>query len=337
VQPQQRQVVDIHYAVSERTSYTIDVPPRCSDRDGGNVLLKGALANGNGGGIYEVRFGDRVARVGVTGTYQMAVQPGTHDLIVVHGSINGQVSNDFVADQVFVQRDLAVAAATTANVDFANAQDVQSFNVTIGGGTQRFAGTTLYSKGGTTAVLVNDNTSQFETEALDASQAVTGDVYDQVMAAAGTGQTAITSIATATPAAETFTAPAPLGGASSMAMAAPYPRITTTWPAYPDAVGYTWTATQQPPFASCGNALCNVTWAGVLSAGVIGAMPTYTMPDLSQIPGWTATLQFVAATQVSGNVQAETSSAGVGDFPPVTPPAVGTQRAFLRSDYTVTP
>jgi len=333
-QAQQRQVTDIHFSIAERTSYTIDVPPRCSDRDTGNVLLKGTISNANGGGVYVVRFGDRFVQAGVTGNYQMPVQPGTHDLIVAHGMLTA-IGNDFVADQVFVQRDLAVAAATTANVDWNNAADVQSFAVTGTG--LRLAATTLYSKGGTTAVLVNDTTSQFETEATAAAQSVAGDIYDQVMAAGSNGQTGITTLATTTPAAETFTAPTPLGGATSTTMATPYPRITTTWAAYANAIGYVWTATQQPGFVTCGNTPCTATWTGVLSAGVIGAMPTYTMPDLSAIPGWNTALQFVAATQVAGSVQAMTSSAGGTDFPPATPPAVGTQRTFVRSDYTVTP
>ena len=50
-----------------------------------------------------------------------------------------------------------------------------------------------------------------------------------------------------------------------------------------------------------------------------------------------ASLVIVAGTQVAGNVQAATSTVGAQDFPPISPPPVGAQRVFVRSDYTVTP
>ena len=335
-QPQQRQVSDLHFSVNERTSYTIDLPPRCTDRDNGAVLLKGSLANAPGGGTYVVRFGDRSVQTNFMNAYSLPVQPGTHDLVVVHGSF--QIGNDFIADSAYVQRNLTVGGPTTANVDWDNAADVQTFGAGFTGNAQHYAGTTLYTKGGTTAPLVADSNPDFEIEGLDPNEQTTGDVYDIVMAASGLGQTVATSVATDTPIDDTFTAPTPLGGATSTVAATPYPIITTTWAAYANAVGYTWTATQQPSFIVCGNNMqCTISWEATLSAGVIGAMPSYSMPDLSQLTGWAPALQFVTGTQTAGTVQAMTSSVGAGDFPAATPPALGTARAFARSAYTVTP
>jgi hypothetical protein len=65
-------------------------------------------------------------------------------------------------------------------------------------------------------------------------------------------------------------------------------------------------------------------------------MPSYTMPDLSHLPGWSQALQFVAGTMATGGVTAMTSSAGAMDFPP-SPPAAGTKRVFAHSTFTVTP
>ena len=74
-----------------------------------------------------------------------------------------------------------------------------------------------------------------------------------------------------------------------------------------------------------------------MAPGVIGMMPTYTMPDLSALTGWNAALQLVPGVLAGGSVSAQTSSAGAADFPPPAPPADGTLRVFVRSDYTVTP
>ena len=42
-------------------------------------------------------------------------------------------------------------------------------------------------------------------------------------------------------------------------------------------------------------------------------------------------------TQVVGGVTALTSNLGAADFPTVTPPVNGTKRAFVRTDFAVTP
>jgi hypothetical protein len=60
------------------------------------------------------------------------------------------------------------------------------------------------------------------------------------------------------------------------------------------------------------------------------------MPELAAVAGWTPAFELVTGSQVFGSVTAQTSSAGAGDFPPGTP-AAGTQRTFVRADFTVTP
>ncbi|HEX3758942.1 MAG TPA: hypothetical protein VHW23_09560 [Kofleriaceae bacterium] len=116
----------------------------------------------------------------------------------------------------------------------------------------------------------------------------------------------------------------------------PYPIFTSTWPAYANAVGYTWTLAQTPPVATCGGAACTITWTASLSPGAVGAMPSYTMPDLSQLPGWSTALAFATGTMATGEVTAMTSTAGAMDFPSK-PPAAGTKRVFAHSTFPVTP
>jgi hypothetical protein len=113
--------------------------------------------------------------------------------------------------------------------------------------------------------------------------------------------------------------------------------VMTSWAAYAGAVGYGWGVNQTPTLQQCGTTPCTVTWTAALSPGVLGSMPTYTMPDLSALAGWSAGLQLQPGIPVGGAVQAMTSSVGPSDFPQVTPPAAGTQRVFARADYTLTP
>jgi hypothetical protein len=102
-----------------------------------------------------------------------------------------------------------------------------------------------------------------------------------------------------------------------------------------------WSLAQTPApaaAAACGAPACTITWSATISPGAAGATPTYTMPDLSGLPGWNKALQLVAGMKVNadGVVTAMTSSAGAPDFPP-NPPAAGTKRVFAHSKFTVTP
>jgi hypothetical protein len=216
----------------------------------------------------------------------------------------------------------------------------QAFNVNIvlPNNGRAVATTMLYSAGGTTSTL-NRTSQSFESDALADTQGVSGDVYDQQIAVSANGQTGIVTNATATPGDQTYTAPTPLGGATSQVTGTtPYPIIHTTWSAYPSTIGYVWNATQTQTPQQCGtNASCAVVWTSILSPGVTGGSPGYTMPDFSTLAGWSNNLAFVAGTMVTGYAEAGTSSGGAGDFPPVTPPPAGTHRTYVRSAFTVTP
>jgi hypothetical protein len=94
---------------------------------------------------------------------------------------------------------------------------------------------------------------------------------------------------------------------------------------------------QAPPTAGCsGFGACTITWSAWLSPGVVGSSPSYTMPDLSRVPGWSHPMELVAGTVASGDVTAITSSAGVTDFPLDTP-AAGTQRVLAHTLLSITP
>jgi hypothetical protein len=307
--------------------------------------VTGTVSNrGTGGGRYAVSLGGgRAANVSATtGAYTANVVPGTYDLVVTHAPSTGTGGGgDSIVDQVFVQRGLVVSAAMTADVDFSKAVAPQTFpvTVTVTGTPNVTTTTTLYAGGGTTTSLVRDSNTPFETNALDSTQAAGTDVYDQSITVAGASDTATVSNATSTPAAQTFVAPAAVGGAlATVAAATPYPQIKTTWTAYPSAVGYRVTGTQALTGTPCGAgvAACAVNWNATLSAAWLGTAAEYQMPDLSALTGWNAAFQPVTGTMVSGGVEASTSSAGASDFP-FGRPVAGTQRTRSTARFAVTP
>jgi hypothetical protein len=360
-----RDVVEYHFATAERTSLTDDILDRCTDRIA-RVELSGIISpfpppNQT---TYRVAYSDTADFIDrPTGKYTLLVAPGTHDLLVLHGSERG-TPGDFLVDAAVVQRNVAINAATpTMNANGGNATPTSnklSISVSVPGKTLISAETTttLLTANGTAVALahVTDKT-KLATTALQGTQVAAGDVYDQrVTVEFVKGQAVTSTTALATPGnVPITTAPTPLGAATTTSAATmPYPMYKTTWPAYAGAIGYTWTLVQPPPtpppppttppppMAGCGsNIPCTITWTARVSPGAVGAMPSYTMPDLSQLPGWSTAFQFVPGTVAgakanpTGEVTAMTSSAGAQDFPPG-PPAAGTKRVFAHS-VTATP
>lgn len=332
---QQRSVTSAHFAVGERTDVTLDVPARCSDRQGAGVTLSGNVANRPSGGVLVVQFGGRSTFVGSqTGNFTMQVPPGTRDLIITHAVPEG--NGDFYVDETVVERDLAVTANATHDIDFSTSASIDFYTVDASAAPTNarvVASTTLYTASGTTASLVRE-AQNWETDALAAVQMRTSDVYDESIAVIQVGSSALLTHATSAPADQAYVAPAPLGLAmTTVPTKMPYTTLMTTWPAYPEAVGYLWNATQQ---SSCsGNLACTTVWSAYLSPGVTGASPAYVMPDLSALAGWKDAFQ-LGTTAITGSVTAITSSAGAADFPTGVPVA-GTDRVFVRSEYGITP
>lgn len=341
--PDVRVVQVARFAVAERASLTITVPAACTDRVS-RVALTGTVTTPAPGGGTLVQFGAASGLVNATtGAYRILTAPGTHDLFALHGAGAGNGTGSIAADLIAVDRGVAVAGATTHDLDFTTAKPPQTYPVTVtSAGTSKVtASTVLYSAGATSVGLVTSTNPPYTSSALAASQMTSGDLYAQIVTITGSGQTAVLTNVTATPAAESVTEPAALGGATaSVPTTMPYPEIKTTWNGYANAVGYAWQASQQLPVAQCGAGAqgpCQVRWTALLSPGVLGASPQYQMPDLSQLPGWTTKLQLVSGVNATGAVEAETSSAGAGDFPPASPAAAGTQRVQVAAAYTATP
>jgi hypothetical protein len=337
---QLRTVTTANFAVAERTELTFDVPARCSDRGGMNVVLSGTVANRPPTGVVAVQFGSRSAFVGTTsGTFSLPTPPGTHDLIVTH--IVPEGNGEFYVDEALAIRDVAVTGTTTRSIDFAAAEPTAYYPVDASSPNLQariLATTTLYTGNATQAGLVRESVN-CETQSLAQGQMRTTDVYDQAIAVTVAGSSATVTNATNAPGAQTYVAPQPLGAVTSMITSKmPYPIVTTSWPAYGSSVGYIWNATQQLPGQQCGgNGLaCTIVWAAYTSPGVTGTMPAYVMPDLTTVMGWSPSFQFAGNAQIVGGVTAETSSAGAGDFPPGTPTS-GTKRVFVRTDYGVMP
>jgi len=336
-----RDIVEYQFAVAERTELTDDILARCTDRLT-YVSLTGNVANRAATGTYRVAYNGGVVFIDrTTGNYEMLVLPGTHDLIVVHGSDRGTAS-DFLVDGAIVQRDVAVTATTTLNFSGNTTTATQPLTVTVPGTPISSDTTTnLFTGNGTSIALARLSKPTLESMALSAGQAAASDLYEQRLGVETVaGQAVTVANITATPAAIAFPSPAPPpAGATTTTSAAtmPYPMFKSTWATYASAVGYVWTLAQTPPGASCmGFTNCTITWTAALSPGAIGASPSYTMPDLSHLPGWSKAFRFVGGTTATGEVTAITSSAGATDFP-IGQPAAGTDRVFAHSLFSVTP
>jgi hypothetical protein len=341
-----RNVVEYHFAVAERTSWTGDILTRCTDRIT-YVELSGNIVNplrGTNSGNYRVAYNGTVVFVNktpTTATYAMLVPPGTHDLLVLHVT-DRNTPGDLLADGAIVQRNVAVTAAMTRDVDVQAAVPTRQLTFSLpasGAPMSSETATDLSTANGTVVRLAGLTQTPLVSPALATSQVAAGDLYDQRATVEFVKDQAVTiTTATTTPAnVPIATAPTPLGATTTTSAATmPYPRYRSTWPGYAGAVGYTWTLAQTPPAAGCGGSACSITWTASVSPGAAGAMPSYTMPDLSNLPGWSQALQFVAGTMATGDVTAMTSNAGAMDFPPQ-PPVAGTQRVFAHSTFTVTP
>jgi hypothetical protein len=335
---QLRTVTLAQFAVGERTELAFDVPARSTDRGGDTVMLTGTVQNRPLGGFSFVQFGDRTAFVGtVSGNFTLQTPPGTHDLVVAHAIPQG--NGEFFVDETVVARDVAITGATNRTIDFSAAVPTQSFPVEVDVNSfevRVVASTTLYTENGTALGTVRESQG-WDSIALADAQMRAGDVYDQAIELAVPGRGVTVTNATSTPGAQTFV-PVPLldSPSSTVVTRMPYPIIETTWPAYADSVGYAWNATQQLGYQQCGNQACTVVWTAYLSPGVTGTMPGFRMPALADLPGWKRAFELADNVQAVGSVTAMTSSAGAGDFPPGTPTA-GTQRAFVRADFAVTP
>jgi hypothetical protein len=334
-----RDVVEYHFAVAERTSLTEDVLTRCTDRIK-YVQLSGNISNRPTTGTYRVAYnGNAVFIDRTTGNYVMLVEPGTHDLLILHGS-DRQTTGDFLIDAAIVQRNVAVNADMTVNVNGSTATQTRGLSISVPGGAISSETTTnLFTANGTEVSMAHLTKAPLASTALAASQAAATDVYDQrATVELVAGQAVTSTTASTTPANVSITAQAPLGAAKTTSAATtPYAMFTSTWPGYTGAVGYIWTLSQTPPAAACVNApACTITWTAWISPGAVGAMPSHTMPDLSPVPSWSKALQLVAGTMATGDVTAMTSSAGAMDFPP-DPPVAGTKRVFAHSTFTVMP
>lgn len=314
-----RQVSILSFAIGDRTSLAVDVPPRCSDPQG-LVTLHGQVANGNLLDSYVVRWGDRQAAVN-NGQYTMQVPPGTHDLVLLEASTI--TIGDPQPAAAFVKRAVAVTAATQVDLDAGDVEDLQTFEVS-----DSKAVTTLYANG-TVAPLAAQTIAS-----LAADQMAAGDVYDLQLSVTSGSAVATRTFATDQPG-DLAWVDVPALGTVTTAVAAtqPYPQLASTWAMYPEASGYTWAAAQT---ATNGQGSAQVVWTAQLSASVLGTTPSFEMPDFSQLAGWNPALQLVAGKAVAGGVQAQISSV-MGDFPPALPPALGTRRTMASTTFAISP
>ena len=322
------------FGVTEKTTLSLTAPSTCTDRGTAPVTLTVNASNLPAAATqYIATFAGTTGTLAAgtasgTGTVALQVTPGKRDLVLVHNAntvTSGAGSTDVIADQAAITRSVNVTGDMTVAVDFSTAAATQTFPVTATGKVTVTA--TLSTSDGSSVKLVNDTTTPYEANALAASQGATTDLYELQMSSSTTGATAFVQTWSDAMAAQAYTAPTPLGVvAASEVATTPYPILSTTWQAYADALYYKWTANQ-----------ATLAWSATLSPDYVGAIPTYQMPDLSAIPGWSQDLQLAFGTAVTGKVFALTSSAGATDLPFVGRPLAGTLRTEVTNAFSVTP
>jgi hypothetical protein len=315
-----------YFTVAEKKSLTETIPNGCTDRTM-NVGVTGTTSNLGGGGTAAFRadYATASRALMTNGNWGLEGPPGPHDLFLTHGAI---VGTGAVVDKVV--RTTATGPQTGIALDYSTAVTADTATATVPTGAA--ATSTLYSAGGTQVTLALGGTTLV---GLHSTQAMTGDIYQLSSTTRGQGSTETSEIWATTVAAQTFTAPAGLGGATSTVTGTtPYPIIKTTWNPYTSAVGYAWDARQGAGGTAAGSPL---QWTAILGPGYVGAMPAFQMPDLSMLTGWSASFQPVTGQMVTGTALAETSSAGAADFPTVNPAASGTTRTVVTSGWNVTP
>ena len=332
-----------YFTVAERTSLTFEIPERCTDRTP-DQTLSGTVSNTGSTGALSTVYAIAGSQVQTNGSYSFGTPAGTADVIVVHSS------SPFISiDSAAVTPGVVVNGATTQNVDFSTAMPTQNFPVTLTPppNSSVQVKTTLYSAGNTITKLTATSVAPFVTVGLAAGEAQAGDAYaEQISVTQGT-QTLIQQDWVGSVAAQTYNAPAGFSApTATVAATTPYPIIDTAWSDYPNAVGYTWSATQALTQLQCGtsNGGCTVSWNAQESPGYLGSSPTDQVPDLSSLTGWDSRLQFIAGVAITGSVTATTSTVGASDFPTETlegpgqsRAAPGTSRTYAENTWTVTP
>jgi hypothetical protein len=320
----QRWVTTYEYAVSDRTSVNDVLPGGCRDAQP-VVHLSGTISNSAAGDSYEVSWGGGI--FSATGSmFAIDVVPGTHDLIVAQHAASGTAD---VPSSMLVQRGLVIAGDTVQTVDFSAAAPAQTAAITGVPSGSFLVFTAVDTAGGTDATLAvysaPPTSGDYLAVGLPAAQAQAGDVYEQSVGDGNIG----TSMYVSAPTAEVFDAPPPMTGAvTTLSTSTPYRILTSTWPAYPETIGYTWIAG-----ANISGTVYQ--WIANISPGAAGAAPSYTMPDLSALPGWDASAE-IPSGDVEIVVSAYRSTVGTNDLPFQRWAPVGTKRTNAHQYVVMT-
>lgn len=249
-------------------------------------------------------------------TYSLSVAPGVHDLAAA------LFPGFDKAERLVLRRGVQVAADTTIDISFDSAEAFApvSFTAGVEGGAGTFGGAVLSftTAGGTTVPLVQ----LFETDlgnlqlgGVPASKQQEGDIHNLTVFSYGERRTAIRYFKQ--PNNLTVTLPPPFGDVSvTSAGETPYLRLTAQWQPYQDAQGYYMIFTSETPQVSGRSRQVTTTaWSVNLSSGWIGGGSSYTLPDLSGVPGWDNKwgLVLVPGGWVSWEVGALTSNMALSD------------------------
>ncbi len=248
--------------------------------------------------------------------YSLRVAPGVHDLAAALFPSFDR------AERMLLKRGVQVAGATTIDINFDSAEAFATVSFTAGveGGTGTYGNAVLSfeTAGGTTIPIVQlseTDLGSFQLGGVPADKQQDEDMHSLTVFSYGERRMAIRYFKQ--PNNLTVTLPPPFGDVSvTSAGETPYLRLTAQWQPYQDAQGYYMIFTSETPQVSGrSRQVTTTTWSVNLSSGWIAGGSSYTLPDLSTVPGWNNGwgLVLVPRGSVSWEVGALTSNKALSD------------------------
>ncbi|MEJ5251035.1 MAG: hypothetical protein HPY54_02775 [Chthonomonadetes bacterium] len=256
----------------------------------------------------------RQAQTSVFGgaNYSLSVAPGVHDLAAALFPSFDRI------ERLLLRRGVQVAGDTTIDISFDSAEAFSpaSFTAGVEGGAGTFGGVVLSftTAGGTTlpiAQLHETDLGSLQLGGVPASKQQEGDIHSLTVFSYGERRTAIRYFKQ--PNNLTITLPPPFGDVSvTSAGEAPYLRLTASWQPYQGAQGYFMSFISESVRS---RQVTATAWFVSLSSGWMGGGSSYTLPDLSAVPGWNNSwgLLLVPRGWVSWEVGALTSNMALSD------------------------
>jgi len=214
--------------------------------------------------------------------YQVAVEPGTYDLVAVKGT--GSTVTVLTVNKVLIRRNINISGNTTINIDFSSGEAFdpenrlgsvggllpsESLSVLLQFLTQNRTTAWLFARGGD---------ANFQLPCIPANRQQPDELHQLLVTANDEGAQSYRSILMLfkAPTDISVSLPSPLGDVQISAnITSPYVRFTTSWQPYAGAMAYN------------GNFQEGLKeWSFYLTAEWLGEQTSYTLPDFSGLSGW---------------------------------------------------